>query len=123
MGKAQRDKGKRWEREVAHCLRALYGPCVRRGWQSRMGDDEADITGVPFWWVEAKHHKRVNYRAALRQAVSDSEGKELRPLVVAKDDRQPPVVMLLWDDWLWLQQLLMDCDVTGGRDATDEGSS
>jgi hypothetical protein len=114
MGKASRDKGKRWERAVAKDLREIYGQRIRRGWQAREGDDEADIHGTPWFWYECKHHKLVNYRAALRQATAAApEG--LRPVVVAKDDRLDPVVVLYWRDWLWLLRLLFDLGLDDER--------
>ena len=63
-GKLSRMKGKVFEREVARDLRAIYGEQVKRGWQAREGTDAPDVENVPYW-VECKHHQRVNVRAAV----------------------------------------------------------
>lgn len=102
MGRANRMKGKRWERQIARDMREIFGGDVRRGWQSREGDDEADNEGVPRFWVEAKHEKRPSLRAALRQATKATDGRW--PLVIAKfdtvrdpgDARKPLILVVLW---------------------------
>lgn len=102
MGKSEREKGKRWEREVARDMRqALPGCHVVRGWQARAGSDAPDVDGTPFW-VECKVGKRPPLRPALQQAVEASvEAGDKRPVVaVVKSDRQPPLVLMHYDDWL-----------------------
>lgn len=87
LGRASRNKGKRWERAVASDFRAVLGDRVRRGWQSRLGDDEADNEGIPLLWVECKHGKGASgVRAALAQAEAATDGR--RPIAFCKDDRQ-----------------------------------
>ena len=54
LGKSQRDKGKRGERALAEILREAFpeiGEEIRRGWQTRFGDDEPDIIapGLGIW--------------------------------------------------------------------------
>ena len=98
-GKRSNNKGKRWEREVAAMIReAMPGADIRRGWQDRAGSDEPDVI-CPVYWVEAKHHKLTNPRAALRQATSDASPGRV-PIAVCKDDRQPAHVTMWLDDWL-----------------------
>tara|TARA_A100001391_G_C5023452_1_gene266487 strand:- start:797 stop:1147 length:351 start_codon:yes stop_codon:yes gene_type:complete len=80
-----RNKGKRWEQEVARMMRAIFGDHIKRGWQSREGDDDPDIVGVPKFWIECKRHKRTNFRAALRQAESACPGDHM-PLAICRDD-------------------------------------
>lgn len=95
MSAMQRNKGKRWEQEVARDMRELF-PDVKRGWQARFGHDEADVTGSPFW-IECKHHALVNIHAAIRQAMSDTDGKPV--LVVSKSDRCEPLATMRWQDF------------------------
>lgn len=98
MGKSQREKGKRFEREVARRFRdVLPGYDVRRGFQSRRGSDAPDVD-VPKFWVEAKVGARTNPRAALAQAIEATDGRI--PVAVCKDDRKDPVVMMRMDDFL-----------------------
>lgn len=98
-GRASREKGKRWEREVARMLREVMpGAEIKRGWQSRSGRDNPDVD-CPVFWVEAKHHKLTNPREALRQAKRDAPRGRV-PVAVCKDDRKPPFIVMLLDDWL-----------------------
>jgi hypothetical protein len=99
LGRRSRRKGKTWERELAALLRPLFGEHVKRGFQSRCGRDGCDVEGTPFW-LEAKHGKLVNVRAALRQALEATDGRPA--VVVAKDDRSAPLVVMRLEDWLGL---------------------
>ena len=108
MGRASRRKGHDWEREVATRFREIFGnEQVRRGLQSRSGEEVPDVE-VPCFWIECKREKRTNPRAALTQAV-DAATKGRIPIAVCKDDRRDPIVTLLLDDFLelvgeWWQQ-------------------
>ncbi len=77
-------------------MRPVY-PEAKRGFQSRSGRDGCDVEGTPYW-VECKHGKCVNVRAALRQALATTDGRPV--LVVAKDDRTEPIVVMRLCDWL-----------------------
>lgn len=103
MAKASRDKGKRMEQRIARLLRESTGLDIRRGWQSREGSDEPDVI-CPRFWIECKSGKRTNIKAAMRQAEADSEKSTqclgLIPIAVTKDDGQPILVTMLWEDWL-----------------------
>ena len=97
----QRNKGKRWEQEVAACLRKIFGESVRRGWQARAGGDDPDIVDVPNFWIEAKHHKVVNIGAAIRQVLTAKKKNDPRwPLIVSKSDRQEPLATMTWGNFL-----------------------
>lgn len=94
MGKSQRDKGKRGEREVATLFRER-GWDVRRGWQSRAGTDQCDVEGAGMW-IEVKRGKRCNVQAAMRQAKADTDG---RPCVVfTRDDGGEWLMTVRGDD-------------------------
>lgn len=86
-GRRSRNKGAGWEREAAHMLRPIYGDGVHRGYQARDGAEAADVEGTPFW-VECKRGKKVNLRAALRQATAATDGRPC--LVLGRDDREEP---------------------------------
>lgn len=95
-----RRKGHDWERELARLLRPLFGDGVCRGYQARDGNAAPDVDGTPYWF-EAKHGVLVNLRAALRQAVKATDGRV--PIVVAKDNRSEPLVVMRFRDWLALE--------------------
>lgn len=101
MGRHQREKGKRGEREVATLLRekfAWLADKVRRGAsQSRRGSDAADVEGLP-WWMEVKLGARPNIHAAMKQGRAMTDG---RPVVVfTRRDREDWLVTVPADDWL-----------------------
>lgn len=86
MGARSRTKGKVWERDVVKMFLSWFpGWPVRRGFQSRAGDDEADVEGTPLW-VECKVGQRPNVISALRQAEEATDGRPV--LVVIKRNRQ-----------------------------------
>ena len=80
MGRAQREKGKRGEREAVQALQAIY-PRAHRGWQSRDGSDAPDVDATPYW-VEVKRGKRCNIKAALKQATEAAQAaQDTRPVL------------------------------------------
>jgi len=97
-GLRSRRKGHNWEREVARRFRDIFGEDVKRGWQSRSGDDAPDVC-IPHFWVECKRGKRTNPRAALRQA-NEASSKAHVPLAVCKDDREDAFIVMSFDDYL-----------------------
>jgi nucleotide-binding universal stress UspA family protein len=109
IGKLSRTKGKVFEREVAADLRAIYGAQVKRGWQAREGTDAPDVENVPYW-VECKHHQRVNVRAAVKQARDDvkKSKRELPILVVVKDNGQSPLAVVDWSLFVSMLKQLED---------------
>lgn len=101
MGRMSRRKGHDWEREVATRFREVFGHDeVRRGLQSRSGEEVPDVE-VPCFWVECKRERRTNPKAALLQAAAATP-KGRMPIAICKDDRQEPTVTLLFDDFLEL---------------------
>lgn len=108
MSKAQRDKGKRWEREVAAAFRNIFGDQVHRGWQARSGSDACDVEGIPGYWIECKVGARPNPLAALDQAEeAQAEANDFRvALAVCKKDRSRPTVTLRFDDFLQMIESL-----------------
>lgn len=103
MGKMQRNKGQRFEREIAGILRDTLPDCdAKRGWQARSGKDNCDVD-IPRLWIECKHGIKPNPRAALQQAIEATDGR--LPIAIIKDDysRDPMVVMRLSDFLLILK--------------------
>lgn len=100
MGKSQRRKGQRGERETAILWRSVY-PDARRGSQSRSGRDASDVEATP-WWVECKTLARIAAFRYLAQAESDTDG---RPCVVRlREDGDKRAAILLRED-LFLELL------------------
>lgn len=108
-GRRSRTKGRVFERAVAKLLRDVYGQHIRRGWQSRSGREGCDVEGSR-WWLELKHAKLVNLRAALKQASEDTDGRPVA--IIAKDDRTEPVVLVKLADWLERERLIVQLQAT-----------
>lgn len=89
-GKTSRRKGKAGEREVAKILRPLW-PDVKRGWQSRSGEDAPDVDGSPYW-VEVKRTERENIRSAYNQGMEATDGRPV--LVFSRRSRTPWLVTM-----------------------------
>lgn len=77
MGKSQREKGKRGERELAKLLKD-HGYSCRRGQQYCGSNGDADVVGLPGIHIECKRVERLNLEDAMRQAVDDT-GAEILP--------------------------------------------
>jgi hypothetical protein len=100
MGRSQRRKGQRGERETAILWRSVY-PDARRGSQSRSGKDASDVEGTP-WWIECKTLARIAALRHLEQAEADTDG---RPCIVRlRRDRDTRAAVLLRED-LFLELL------------------
>jgi hypothetical protein len=84
-GARSRRKGAVWERRVAEIMRDNGHPEARRGVLQSRGAELADVEGTPYW-VECKVGARQNPRAALRQAIEDTDG---RPVVAVIRDNSP----------------------------------
>lgn len=100
MSRAQREKGKRFEREMVRRMRDVLGlgeDEVKRGLQFRDGGEVADVV-MPRFHLEAKHDNSVSVWSALRQAVKDAKPGLWR-LVVMKHDRQPEIVAMPLEDF------------------------
>ena len=72
MGKAEREKGKRGEREAAKMLGAIIGLQVRRSSQYRATESSADLI-CPGLWIEVKRRERLGMsevEKALKEAPS-----------------------------------------------------
>lgn len=67
MGKSQREKGKRGERELAGKLRD-HGYDCRRGQQFCGTSGDADVIGLPGIHIECKRVERLNLQEAMEQS-------------------------------------------------------
>jgi hypothetical protein len=102
-GARSRRKGAQAERDLAkRFAEAMPGADCKRGiGQARRGSEVADCE-VPRFFVESKHGKRPNPRAALAQCIEAAEanGNGKTPIAVIRDDRKEPFVCMRLDDFL-----------------------
>ena len=96
-----REKGKRYERELAAILRAAGYPDARRTAQYQGNSGKAyDIEGVPGIAIEAKHREKMALYDWIAQAVRDSEGSGLIPVVMHRKNNAETLVTMRLTDWL-----------------------
>lgn len=105
MGKSQREKGKRGERELAGQLRE-YGYDCRRGQQYCGRSGAADVVGLPGIHIECKRVERLNLHDAMDQAVRDAgalpeDGRPFPAVFHRRDHEEWPVTMRL-EEWIHL---------------------
>lgn len=102
QGRASREKGKRFEREVANFFKN-YGVSARRTAQFCGKTGAAgDVEGVPGCHIECKAVEKLNLEQAYQQSVRDAgaAGKEEIPVVIHKRSRKPVMVTLALSDWI-----------------------
>tara|TARA_R100001594_G_scaffold150632_2_gene212932 strand:+ start:1566 stop:1928 length:363 start_codon:yes stop_codon:yes gene_type:complete len=102
MGKLSRNKGARFEREVANALKDVFGPkTIRSSGQCFSGDTRADVD-CPELWVECKVGKRPNIKGALEQAeeARDENGSDKICIAVCKWDREKPTITMRLEDFV-----------------------
>ena len=78
-----------------------------------------DVTGVPGLWIECKHGKLPNVRAALKQAEKDKTDVTYSVAVI-KDDRSRPFIAMHLDEFMsiiapWIRE--QECHSTNPLDA------
>lgn len=100
MGKSQREKGKRGERELAGRLRD-HGYDCRRGQQFCGASGDADVTGLPGIHIECKRVERLNLQEAMEQSKRDARTGEM-PTVFHRMDRSEWLVTMRLEDWIQL---------------------
>lgn len=92
-----RQKGARYERELARKFRA-EGYDARRGQQYCGANGDADVVGLPGIHVEAKRVERLQLQNAMDQAVRDARPGEL-PAVFHRKNNCKTLVTMRIDDW------------------------
>jgi len=117
MGKHQRDKGARFEREIANSLKGVFGPrVIRSSGQCFSGDTRADVD-CPKLWVECKVGKRPNIKAALEQAEEAKRSSDSSKVCVAvcRWDRDTAIASLRMVDFLEILRLAYGGDNGSNR--------
>lgn len=100
MGKAQREKGKRGEREWAAVCRENGYDC-RRGQQYCGKNGDADVIGLPGVHIEVKRVERLNIETAMSQARHDAKPGEI-PIVAHRRNNCRWLVTMDAEDWFAL---------------------
>lgn len=102
MGKMSREKGKRYERELASTLKE-YGYDARRTAQycGNTGD-ASDVVGLPGIHIEAKHQETLHIYDWMSQAIHDSAKSGNKPAVFFRKNNHETLVCMRLTDWIEL---------------------
>ena len=104
MGRMQREKGKRGEREVVALMRA-YGFEARRGQQYRGGGDSPDIIhNIRGVYIEVKFREQLSLYPVLEETERGRELSCARSVVFYRRKTKPWVVVMYAEDYLELMQ-------------------
>ncbi len=100
MAVNSKQKGARFERQLAGMFRD-YGYDARRTAQycGNTGD-AADVVGLPFIHVEAKHQETMRLMDWMVQAQHDANGSGNLPAVFHKKNSCPVMVTMMFSDWM-----------------------
>ena len=96
MGKMQRNKGARGERELAKKLSKLFNIVAKRSRQYMGSPDSPDVIALPGIHVECKRVEKLQLYPSLEQSANDS-GDNI-PVLMHRRNRKKWVVALYLDD-------------------------
>jgi Holliday junction resolvase len=99
MALNSREKGKRFERELASLLRSHGYKDARRSVQYCAANGDADVVGLPGIHIEAKAVERLNLYDAMAQAKRDAR-EGLLPAVFHKKNRCKVLVTMELEDFI-----------------------
>ena len=101
-GSRSRRKGHSFEREIARYLRDQGFAEAKRGWQSRDGREQPDVT-LDGCWLECKRLKVVQWSDVLRaldQAeLAEGDRGRYRVAVIKRDRQAEPIVCMTLEEW------------------------
>lgn len=96
-----RQKGARYERELAAAFKDEGFKQARRGQQYCGANGDADVVGLPGIHVEAKRVERLNLYRAMDQAIRDAREGEI-PTVFHRKNNCETLVTMRISDWFKL---------------------
>lgn len=109
MGKMSKDKGARYEREIAYMLRECgYTDSRRTAQYCGNTGDASDVIGLRGIHIEAKHQEQFRIYDWMKQAVHDSEKTGNKPAVFFRKNNKETLVCMRFPDWLDLYQAWED---------------
>lgn len=98
MGRSQRNKGKRGEREFLNQLGELLDCDLSRN-LNQSANGGADSLSLPGWAVEVKRQERLSIEAWWNQAVTQAEADNRKPLLAFRRNRTEWRVVLSLEDF------------------------
>ena len=103
MAKISRDRGAAFEREVANLFKD-WGFKAFRTAQHMGKTGQAPDVKVKYLHIECKRRRNIAVYDWYDQARADAlaEGQKSLPTVIFRADKQPPMVMMHFEDWIEL---------------------
>lgn len=96
-----KQKGARYEREIARYLHDKGYDTRRTAQYCGNTGDAADVQGLPYTHIECKHQETLRLKDWVEQAVRDSKEGEL-PAVFHRKNNEKTLVTMRLDDWMEL---------------------
>lgn len=117
MGRAQRDKGKRGEREAAALLHNLFGIDARRSSQVVGTKDSPDLLhSVKGLHIEVKFREKLSVYAAIEQAEADADDNI--PILLFRSSRKRWLAICYLDDMPFVCKVLANAyDIKKSKDS------
>ena len=100
LGKMSREKGKRYEREVAAALRDYGYDCRRTSQYCGNTGDASDVVGLPGIHIECKHCEQFKIYDWIAQAINDSAKSGNKPTVFFRRNNSETLVCMRLTDWI-----------------------
>ena len=95
-----KQKGKRFELELASALRGYGYPCRRTAQFCGNTGDASDVVGLPGIHIEAKHQEQFRIYDWMAQAVRDAAGSGDLPAVFFRKNNAGILVTMRLDDFM-----------------------
>lgn len=95
-----KQKGARFERQVAGMFKDFGYNAFRTAQYEGKTGDCADVEGVPYIHIEAKHQEKMKLYDWIAQAVRDSQKKGKKPVVIHKANNKDVLVTMRFEDWI-----------------------
>lgn len=107
IGKASREKGKRYEREIANKLKE-YGYDAHRGQQFCGANGDADVIGLDGVHIEAKRREQISVYDWMAQSKAEAKPDEI-PLVMFRKSNCETLVCMTFDDFIKMYREFNPC--------------
>lgn len=95
-----KQKGARFERELASRLRAEGYECRRSAQYAGNTGEAADVIGLPGIHIEAKHQETMRLYEWMAQAIRDSQKSGNLPAVFHRKNNADLLVTMRFEDWM-----------------------
>lgn len=95
-----KDKGARFERELASKLRAEGYDCRRSAQYAGNTGEAADVIGLPGIHIEAKHQETMRLYDWMEQAKRDASHNGRMPVVFHRKNNAETLVTMRFCDWI-----------------------